>query len=137
MATPTRPEVSIASWLDGALRISAMEQVDFLRKLYRNELPFKVEHQRLVKDIMIVEAGRDWILRAKTGWQARVEPQIGWWVGWVETPTGAVIFALNIDLPGGMKDAPKRRRLSDRYSSRSEHFRAETCTGFSWCISPL
>ena len=24
------------------------------------------------------------------------------------TPTGAVIFALNIDLPGGMKDAPKR-----------------------------
>ena len=36
-------------WLDGALRISAMEQVDFLRKLYRNELPFKVEHQRLVR----------------------------------------------------------------------------------------
>ena len=28
-------------WLDGALRISAMEQVDFLRKLYRNELPFR------------------------------------------------------------------------------------------------
>ena len=80
-------------------------------KLYRNELPFKVEHQRLVKDIMIVEAGRDWILRAKTGWQARVEPQIGWWVGWVETPTGAVIFALNIDLPGGMKDAPKREAI--------------------------
>ena len=52
-------------WLDGALRISAMEQVDFLRKLYRNELPFKVEHQRLVKDIMIVEAGRDWILRQR------------------------------------------------------------------------
>ena len=48
---------------------------------------------------------------AKTGWQARVEPQIGWWVGWVETPTGAVIFALNIDLPGGMKDAPKREAI--------------------------
>ena len=42
---------------------------------------------------------------------ARVEPQIGWWVGWVETPTGAVIFALNIDLPGGMKDAPKREAI--------------------------
>ena len=129
MATPTRPEVSIASGSTGALRISAMEQVDFLRKLYRNELPFKVEHQRLVKDIMIVEAGRDWILRAKTGWQARVEPQIGWWVGWVETPTGAVIFALNIDLPGGMKDAPKRERLSDRYSGRSSTS-AETCRFF-------
>ena len=27
------------------------------------------------------------------------------------TPTGAVIFALNIDLPGGMKDAPKREAI--------------------------
>ena len=80
-------------WLDGALRISAMEQVDFLRKLYRNELPFKVEHQRLVKDIMIVEAGRDWILRAKTGWQARVEPQIGWWVGCRDADRGGHLRA--------------------------------------------
>ena len=99
-------------------------------KLYRNELPFKVEHQRLVKDIMIVEAGRDWILRAKTGWQARVEPQIGWWVGWVETPTGAVIFALNIDLPGGMKDAPKWGGDCPIDTQSIEHFRAETCTVF-------
>lgn len=44
------------------------EQILFLVHLYRNELPFKIEHQRLVKDIMIVEAGRNWILRAKTGW---------------------------------------------------------------------
>ena len=57
MATPTRPEVSIAT--RRAPSDFSHEQVDFLRKLYRNELPFKVEHQRLVKDIMIVEAGRD------------------------------------------------------------------------------
>ena len=88
-----------------------MEQVDFLRKLYRNELPFKVEHQRLVKDIMIVEAGRDWILRQRPDGRRVSNRQIGWWVGWVETPTGAVIFALNIDLPGGMKDAPKREAI--------------------------
>ena len=93
MATPTRRRGVDRFWLDGALRISAMEQVDFLRKLYRNELPFKVEHQRLVKDIMIVEAGRDWIPEGKDRMAARVRPQIGWWVGWVETPTGAVIFA--------------------------------------------
>ena len=65
-----------------------------------------------------------------------VEPQIGWWVGWVETPTGAVIFALNIDLPGGMKDAPKGSDCPiDTRSIGALH--AETCTGFSWCISPL
>ena len=98
-------------WLDGALRISAEEQIAFLRKLYRNELPFGVEHQRLVKDIMINEAGPDWILRAKTGWQARIKPDIGWWVGWVERPDGAVFFALDIDMPRGGEDAPKRQSI--------------------------
>ena len=80
-------------WLDGNLRISAEEQVSFLRRLHRNALPFRAEHQRLVKDVMIVEAGRQWILRAKTGWQAQVQPQVGWWVGWVEWPQGSVFFA--------------------------------------------
>lgn len=100
-----------AFWLDGSLRVSALEQVEFLRRLYRNELPFAVEHQRLVKDVMVNEAGRDWILRAKTGWQARADGHIGWWVGWVETPTGAVFFALNIDMPNKGADAPKREEI--------------------------
>lgn len=98
-------------WLEGKLGISAYEQIAFLRRLYRNELPFRVEHQRLVKDVMIIEAGRDWILRAKTGWQARLEPQVGWWVGWVEWPEGPVFFALNIDMPKGGSDLPKREGI--------------------------
>ena len=64
-----------AFWLSGNLHISAREQVAFLERLHRNALPFRVEHQRLVKDVMIVEAGRTWLLRAKTGWAARVKPQ--------------------------------------------------------------
>ena len=94
-------------WIDGNLSISAYEQIAFLKSLYRNELPFKVEHQRLVKDIMVVEAKRDWILRAKTGWQG----QMGWWVGWVEWPTGPVFFALNIDTPNRMADLHKREAI--------------------------
>ena len=34
------------------------EQVVFLKKLYQNDLPFELEHQRLLKDVMIVEAER-------------------------------------------------------------------------------
>lgn len=98
-------------WLDGRLRISAFEQLAFLQRLYRNDLPFRVEHQRLVKDLMIVEAGRAWILRAKTGWQTSLKPDTGWWVGWVEHPDGAVFFALNIDMPDEGADAPKREQL--------------------------
>lgn len=94
-------------WINGKLAISAYEQIEFLRKLYRNELPFRLEHQRLVKDIMIVEAERNWILRAKTGWEGRY----GWWVGWVEWPQGPVFFSLNIDTPNRMTDLYKREAI--------------------------
>jgi beta-lactamase class D OXA-2 len=94
-------------WVDGNLQISAHEQIQFLRKLYRNELPFQVEHQRLVKDLIISEAGRNWILRAKTGWEGR----FGWWVGWVEWPAGPVFFALNIDTPNRTEDLFKREAV--------------------------
>jgi beta-lactamase class D len=94
-------------WIDGKLAVSAHEQIDFLERLYKNQLPFKVEHQLLVKDIMVTEAKSKWILRAKTGWQG---PH-GWWVGWVEWPTGPVFFALNIDTPAGMKDLYKRQAI--------------------------
>lgn len=67
-------------------------------------MPFDEADQRLVKDIMIVEAGKEWILRAKSGW----EGQVGWWVGWVEWPTGPVFFALNIDTPNRLEDLHKR-----------------------------
>jgi beta-lactamase class D len=95
-------------WVEGDLAISANEQISFLRRLYRNELPFRIEHQRLVKDVMINEAGRDWILRAKTGWSGK----IGWWVGWVEWPTGPVFFALNIDTPNRSSDVAKRQEIT-------------------------
>lgn len=95
-------------WLAGKLAISAYEQIEFLESLYKNELPFKLEHQLLVKDIMVVEAQKNWILRAKTGWQGKH----GWWVGWVEWPTGPVFFALNIDTPERMKDVYKRQAIT-------------------------
>jgi len=97
-----------AYWLEGDLKISAYEQIAFLKKLYKNELPFKIAHQRLVKDIMIIEAKRNWILRAKTGWSG----EIGWWVGWVEWPQGPVFFALNIDTPKKTLDLPNRELIA-------------------------
>lgn len=96
-----------AYWVDGKLAISAYEQLDFVKKLYLNQLPFAKEHQLLVKDMLVNEAGKDWILRAKTGWEGR----FGWWVGYVEWPTGPVFFALNIDTPERMKDLYKREAI--------------------------
>ena len=95
-------------WVKGDLAISAVEQITFLETLYQNKLPFQEIHQRLVKDIMIVDANRDWILRAKSGWSG----DIGWWVGWVECSTGPVFFALNMDTPHRLADLPKREKIA-------------------------
>ena len=57
---------------------------------------------------MIVEAEKDWILRAKTGWEGRH----GWWVGWVEWSAGPVFFALNIDTPNRWEDLYKREAIA-------------------------
>lgn len=86
-------------WLDGDIRISANEQIAFLKKLYRDELPFTVRHQHLVKHLMRVGQAGKRILRAKTGWALRDGHDIGWYVGWVEVPGDVWFFALNMDIP--------------------------------------
>ena len=100
-------------WVDGSLRISALEQIGFLERLYRNQLPFNEADQRLVKDIMIVESRDGWILRAKTGLgEPKNEAAVGWWVGWVEHLDGPVFFALNIEVEDMKNDAGKRQKIA-------------------------
>ncbi len=93
-------------WLNGGLRISAFEQIKFLRRLYKNSLPVSERAQRIVKKIMLTEAKNGYIIRAKTGYAARIEEEVGWWVGWVETDDNCFFFALNMkmDSPKQMKD---------------------------------
>lgn len=85
-------------WLDGPLAISAVEQVGFLKRLYNDDLPFAERTMAVVKDIMVVESNADHTIRAKTGWDVHVTPNIGWWVGWIERGADVVFFALNIDI---------------------------------------
>ena len=102
-------------WLSGTLRVFAMEQVEFLQRLYHNALSFSLVGQRLVKDLMVNEAGQEWILRARSGWVAVPEqPAIGWWDGWAERAKGLVFFAINISTTKGLADAPKRQAIATK-----------------------
>ena len=80
-------------WLDGSLKISPMEQIDFLQKLYFKELPMSEDAQQTVKEMMYLEDGPGWILRGKTGWATYQKPHLGWFVGWLETERGVYFFA--------------------------------------------
>jgi beta-lactamase class D len=71
-------------WLQGALRISAMEQVAFLHRLAEGRLPMTQRAQRLVRQALVVEKTREHTLYAKTGTVPSGREAVTWWVGWIE-----------------------------------------------------
>lgn len=83
-------------WLEGDLKISAREQIDILKKLYKDQLPFKDEHLKILKKIMVVDKTPEYTIRVKTGLAMRIKNQHGWYVGYVETSGKTWFFATNI-----------------------------------------
>lgn len=98
-------------WLKGPLAISAVEQVKFLAKLANKDLPFSSRSQSIVRDIFKIEQKNNKILFVKTGWSSAPTPQIGWYVGWVESKNSVFAFALNIDI-SSRADVKKRRAIA-------------------------
>lgn len=84
-------------WLDGGLRISADEQVDFLRRLYTGRLPFSQPSMDIVKRILVLEESPHHRLSGKTGTVQRSGNPIGWFVGALERGDGLVVFATNFE----------------------------------------
>jgi beta-lactamase class D len=82
-------------WVAGGLRITPRQQVQFLERLYRNELPVSPRTVGIVKDIMVQEDTLGYVLRGKTAWAQGDAWDIGWYVGWVERgdSTGPWFFA--------------------------------------------
>lgn len=80
-------------WLSGKLRISAQQQIDFLKRLHDNELPFSKRSMAIVKKIMITQDTLNYVLRSKTGWSFQDNKDIGWNVGYVETQQNEYYFA--------------------------------------------
>ncbi|MCB0695850.1 MAG: class D beta-lactamase [Chitinophagaceae bacterium] len=71
-------------WLNDSLKISADEQVGFVKRLYFNELPFSERTQRIVRSMMIQEQNDAYKLSYKTGWYQDNEKNILWVVGYIE-----------------------------------------------------
>jgi beta-lactamase class D OXA-10 len=104
-------------WLDGQLRISALQQIAWLEKLNTGKFKAKPVNQWIVKDTLVAEATPDYLLRAKTGYTLgdprygdRTKPGVGWWIGWVETSTDTYYFASNLDITDD-KQLPLRKSI--------------------------
>ncbi|WP_181233010.1 class D beta-lactamase [Enhygromyxa salina] len=99
-----------AFWLNGALRISPREQVEFLQRLHTGASPFSpTTVARFLDDVMIyAPRPGEWAgtpersVRAKTGWAksehftdsvtAGFEGNLGWFVGSFERPDGPRVY---------------------------------------------
>ncbi len=113
------PDQITRYWLEGPLAISAAEQVAFISRLARRTLPLSARTYERAVPLMVLSEGEDWTLYGKTGWKSVPgEMDIGWLAGWLEQTggeaPGTYAFALNMDMPGGMEEAPKRRAAVER-----------------------
>jgi len=98
-------------WLAGDIGISAKQQVDFIAKLIKNKLPFDKDNQKTVREILITDSTNKYTIHSKTGWGVRVKPQIGWYVGYVETLKNKWVFALNINI-NSKSDLKYRKQIT-------------------------
>ncbi|HAP26864.1 MAG TPA: class D beta-lactamase [Achromobacter sp.] len=100
-------------WLTGALRISANEQVEFLRRFYVNQFGLSERTVKMTKDILVLEQTPDYRLSGKTGWAGFGEPgatQTAWLVGYLERQGDVFYFALNVDVKKS-QDAAARMKI--------------------------
>ena len=88
-------------WLDGSLRISALEQIAFLQRFHREDLPVSKRSLTLVKDIVPEEKTEDAVIRYKTGAVGKDGKLVfGWLVGYAERGEAVSFFAMNLDIHG-------------------------------------
>jgi beta-lactamase class D len=102
-------------WLNGRLRISPDEQIEFLKRFYASDLGIRPEHQRTVFDALVQPHGsvqnatgihtlaKDWPpgveLSAKTGAGMALDDEgvrVSWLVGRLTSNGRHYIFASNI-----------------------------------------
>ncbi len=98
-------------WRNSSLRISADEQVEFLRKFYTGKLSVSTRSTNIVKEIMLLEHTATYRLSGKTG----AAPSgnggtLAWFVGYLEREDNVHFFALNMD--GANFEAIREERIN-------------------------
>lgn len=104
-------------WMDAGLRISPLEQIDFLRRFDQNQLPISERTADIVRDIMTLDVTENYVLRGKTGTTIPPDEKslLAWLVGWIEVGARRVYFATLLDGQGPGVDAMQvRRPLTER-----------------------
>ncbi len=107
-------------WLESTLRISAEEQVAFLRRLWTDQLSVSQRAQKTTRALMELahdDAGRTLFGKTGTGGDARADiANLGWFIGCVSKGDRRVFFATRI---AGRRDS--RGRMARKISGANLH----------------
>lgn len=108
--TPGKNDGLTRSWVNSSLKISPVEQVDFLRRLLARKLPVSDKAHAMTKAILPTFRSGGWTVQGKTGTtrlgDSADKRSLGWFVGWANKDTRNIVFArLVIDTK--RSDTPK------------------------------
>jgi beta-lactamase class D len=110
------------AWLSSSLRISPLEQIDFLTKVVGRKLPVSAHAYEMTEAILTeYELPNGWTVRGKTGAGFPVKADgtpdrqkpIGWYVGWARKDGRTVVFAR-------LKENSEPQKMSPGLGSRDE-----------------
>lgn len=93
-----RIEGDISSyWINSSLKISPIEQVEMLTKLYYNQFGFSPENIKAAKDSIRLYSTDNGTLSGKTGTEeVNGKNTSGWFIGYIEKDSHTYFFASNI-----------------------------------------
>jgi beta-lactamase class D len=83
-------------WNFGAFGISPINQVEFLKRLYEENLPFSKRNIEIVKKVMTTEQNDAYTIYSKTGWTRENGINTGWWTGYIVNKSGTYFFATRL-----------------------------------------
>nr|WP_244893338.1 class D beta-lactamase [Maribacter hydrothermalis] len=99
-------------WLEGKSRITQFQQIDFLKRFYKNELPISRRTSEIVKSILLIKNTDHYRLSGKTGLSNVNEDYNGWFVGYLEQDNNTYFFATNLEPKGKINlDSFIKKRL--------------------------
>jgi beta-lactamase class D len=86
--------------------------VEFLKRLYEDDLPFSERSMKLVKEMLVLEKTDQYQLSGKTGSGQGDGLYVGWFVGFLEEEKNVYFFATNIQGPDSNAKGPTAKEIT-------------------------
>jgi beta-lactamase class D len=114
---PGKKDSLTQSWVNSSLKITPIEQVEFLRKLLARKLPVSARAYDMTSAIIPTFQAGGWTVQGKTGStrlrndadKVQDKRSLGWFVGWAQKDGRQIVFARLVvdtnrtDMPKGLK----------------------------------